>query len=142
MYLNRKYQGETKLIIGCGQMNKKYHEHLDCYTIDSHKNMNPSLVCYFGSYDIKKYIPNHVFDEVIFEGLFPNAITTDLGISELIRICKQNARLIVTMLEDGKYNILSESILLEKDLLNQLLKMTTESELKIKNDIKEWIKII
>jgi hypothetical protein len=141
MELNRKYNGETKLIIGCGQMNKKYHEHLDCYTIDCRMRMNPSLVCNFGTYEMKKYIPDNSFNEVIFEGLFPNAIISDIGLSEFIRICKKNAKISVTMLENGKDNILAEDVL-SKDLLKQLINMTLESYKKIENDVKASTKIL
>ena len=89
----RKYNGEKKLIIGCGNKrldncnldfcpsdpSKKftkehqenvnlYHSHLDAYTIDACIVANPSIVCGFNDATMLPTIPDNSFDIIIFEG--------------------------------------------------------------------------
>ena len=92
----RKYNGETSLILACGNsptcvcLGSKYiydHKHSGVYTIDSDISMNPSLVGLFG-YEIFTEIPDNSFNYIEMEGLY--GIPTELFFNEIKRIAKPN----------------------------------------------------
>lgn len=98
----QKYNGETSLIIGCGngpvcsfrweEKERKFHQHEKCYTMDMDLSMNPSIVGFFGQESFHS-IPDASFDDVDMEGCCCVGEFTDLFISELLRITKPEAKL-------------------------------------------------
>jgi hypothetical protein len=103
----RRYAGERKLILGCGNnpifigstpLRKQYdsvtefwsnyaesHKHVGCYTINPDIGMNPSIVGCFGIEDFT-FLPKGAFTEIEFEGFLLNAYILD-G-----RFCSSNVR--------------------------------------------------
>ena len=73
----REWKNEEILIIGCGNNHDLYykyddydHLHINCYTVnpDAHNN-NPSTIGSFGN-NIFGNLPNNIFKEIRFEGLY------------------------------------------------------------------------
>ena len=95
--INRKYNGEKKLVLGCGNnpkiMSKEYrsqHLHQDAYTIDIDGEMNPSCLT---DLTLGKFcnLPDNVFEEVVCEGFFLNLNEADKFILEIKRVSKEDA---------------------------------------------------
>ncbi len=134
MTINIKYNQQKKLIIGCGN-NYKNHQHPEneYYTIDEHSFMKPSLICSIGKEEIN--LPDNSFNLIIFEGLFPIAINTFLGISEIQRISQERVTIKATYIENGKDMIMSERKNISKKFINKYLlrKMTKDCHKFISN---------
>jgi len=120
------------LIIGCGNKYKNHSEIHDknAYTIDENKRLEPDLVCTFGKDSLENNIKDNSFSKIVFEGLYPIAINTLLGIDELKRISTELVNIQVTMIEDGRIIILSERKNLKTNYISSFLlfQMTYESE--------------
>lgn len=117
----RPYNGEKKLIIGCG--NKRldcgnldpcysseykiiydmYHSHQDAYTIDISLIANPSIVSYFNDKYKFNTIPNNSFDLIIFEGGGNPLDNPD----EIKRLLSNMTNTFCITMIDGKYQIYS-----------------------------------
>lgn len=118
------------LVIGCGNNYKDHYKyHSNFFTIDQNEKLKPSFVYQFG----KEYltnISNNSFDTIIFEGLFPFAIDSNIGINELKRISKKYVNIQVTIIENNEIIILSKRKKINcKDINKNLLyELTKESE--------------
>lgn len=121
------------LVIGCGNNYKDHYKyHSNYFTIDQNEKLNPSLVCNFGK-EYVQILPDNYFTKIIFEGLFPFAIDSEIGISELKRLSTEYVDIEVTLIENNDIIILSKRnnfnrINIDKKLL---FEMTKESEEKI-----------
>jgi hypothetical protein len=105
----RKYQEESKCIIGCGnkpladsggypfetqEEEIEYHathNHQGCYTINPEPAYNPCTVGFF-SYQKFPNIPDHSFSSIESEGVWLDG--TDLYFSEINRLLKEEGLLI------------------------------------------------
>ena len=120
------------LIIGCGNNYKNHYKiHPEnSFTIDENKRLNPSLLCCFGKETVKR-IKDNSFSKIIFEGLFPIAVNSLIGIDELKRISTETVHIQVTIIEDNKIIILSERKNLKSKYISSFLlfQMTCESEI-------------
>lgn len=121
----------SSLIIGCGNNYKNHSEIHDknSFTIDENIRLNPSLVCCFGKENVNT-IPEKSFSKIVFEGLYPIAINSLIGISELKRISTETVHIQVTMIEDNQVIILSERKNLKSKYISTFLlfQMTYETE--------------
>ena len=123
---------KTTLIIGCGNKYKNHYEIHDknSFTIDENKRLEPDFVCVFGKDTLENNIKNKTFSKIIFEGLYPIAINTLLGVNELKRISIDSVNIQVIIIINNEIIILSE----RKNLISKyissflLFQMTCESE--------------
>lgn len=120
----RKYNGEKKLIIACGNyrldnrnldpcvsehdcdqtFENKYHSHKDCYTIDMSLLANPSIVSDFNNPNIVfKTIPSNSFDLIFFEG----GAEPNTNPKEIKRLLNSNTNSFCLGMEEGKYFVYS-----------------------------------
>ena len=117
----RPYNGEKKLLIGCGntrldcgnldpcdnsEEKTKYdifHSHEDVYTIDISLIANPSIVSYFNENITFPTIPDHSFDLIVFEG----GGEPTSNPREIQRLLKNTTNTFCINMIDGKYNIYS-----------------------------------
>lgn len=106
----RPYDGEKKLILGCGNLHnyKIYqnnddfyddfiskHIHMNEYTINPDISMNPSIASEYGK-KIFSSIPDNSFKEIIFEGFMANNIKKyPYYLSELDRLLKNNGKVLL-----------------------------------------------
>ena len=75
----RPYNNETKLVIGCGNVDKIHvegltgnHKHGKSYTINDDVRYNPSLVASFGIHDLSKVLKKGSFKTIVFENYMLN----------------------------------------------------------------------
>ena len=107
--MNRKWSGETTVIIGCGNgpivgvkgeadtiKFAKDHAHEGVYTIDIDKKMNPSCLTDSRTGHFCD-IPNNTIDNIIFEGFTPKLSESKKFIDEINRIKTPNGTVITTM---------------------------------------------
>lgn len=105
----RKYKGENKLVIGCGNNPyfccggyiiddekhlhhyQYFHSHDNCYTIDPLFGKNASTMGYFGHQNFL-HIPNRSFDIIHIEGI--NVENGPTFYNELKRLAKTGALLV------------------------------------------------
>ncbi len=120
----RKYNGEKKLVIACGNyrlddrnldiclsendcdqtFENKYHSHRDCYTIDLSLVANPSIVSNFDNPNIiYKTIPSNSFDLIFFEG----GGEPNTNPNEIKRLLNSNTNSFCLAMNEGKYIVYS-----------------------------------
>lgn len=115
----RTYNGEKKLLVGCGNYpfvncggypfqnndeEKKYHEmhhHTDSYTINPMLSYNPSVIGFY-SYNTFKNIPSQSFEKIIIEGV--RLDETQIFASETLRLLEQDG--VVTLSNHENIDIL------------------------------------
>ena len=124
---------DITLIIGCGNNYKNHNKIHDknSFTIDQNKALEPSLVCCLGKDLINT---DKSFSKIIFEGVFPIAINTLIGVNELSRISNDMIDIQVTIIEDDNIIILSERKNFKSKYISSFLlfQMTHESETSIR----------
>ncbi len=120
----RKYNGEKKLMIACGNyrldnrnldpcdetngcnqiLENKYHSHRDYYTIDASLVANPSIVSDFNNSSIVfKTIPSNSFDLIVFEG----GADPSSNPNEIKRLLNSNTNSFCISLNESKYVVYS-----------------------------------
>ncbi len=120
----RKYNGEKKLMIACGNyrldnrnldpcdkengcnqiFENKYHAHRDYYTIDLNLLANPSIVSDFNNSNIVlKTIPSNSFDLIVFEG----GAEPSTNPNEIKRLLNSNVNSFCISMYKGKYFVYS-----------------------------------
>ena len=119
----RPYQGETVLVIGCGNRRidsanllpdiddlslitekRNYdvsHSHHNEFTIDLSLLANPSIISKFDSTSNFLTIPDHSFKLIYFEG----SGTTNININEIKRLLNNKTSSFCIMMTDGVYHI-------------------------------------
>lgn len=115
----REYNGEKKLIIGCGngpeswcpccvpedfdpERYRKKHLHSDAYTIDTNPDMNPSAIGNIVTQTFE-FIPDGAFDEIIFEGLCIYYREVKQIMKVLKRLMSKHARVEISVIAVGSY---------------------------------------
>ena len=109
MIINRSYNNEKKLIIGCGN-DCRWCKHKDDYTIDIDKTMNPSIVMDVRDLQLKSLsnIPDRSFQYIEMEGLTlhfnkANIIIIQNIIKEFERIRNRKSVVYAEFLLPGSY---------------------------------------
>lgn len=107
--INRKWNGETSLVIGCGngpgcscEKYKQKHMHHDAYTVDIDPIMNPCLVAdviHGGLYGI----PSNSMDRIELEGLCVKYRDRKNIVDEINRVKKPMCHIDVAFFSVGSY---------------------------------------